>query len=456
VTDVGDYVERNLPRHLIEFQDFLRIPSISSISAHAGDVARAGEWVAERLRAAGIKDVRTFSTEAHPVVFGQWTGAADRPTVMVYGHFDVQPVDPIEDWRHPPFEPVVREERIYARGASDDKGNMLIPILAAEAMLSTAGEIPINLKFFFEGDEEAGSRGIPELLEVNRDLFSCDLVLSADGGQWSEDQPSLPIARRGACGLQIDVRGPSEDLHSGVYGGAIQNPIHVLAYLLDSMRGPDGRILVEGFYDGVEPPSEEERDRMASLPFDECAYAAHLGVDELFGEHGFTALERIGSRPTLEINGIYGGFTGEGHKSIIPASAHAKVTCRLVPGQDPERIVERITDHLLRHSPQGVEISVASETGGALPYAIPLDHPGNRAAAVALQKVYGTPPIYIQDGGTIPICNMFLDTLGAHTTSFSFGLDDEKWHAPNEFFRLSSFRRGQRAYCRLFNELSNL
>jgi acetylornithine deacetylase/succinyl-diaminopimelate desuccinylase-like protein len=449
-----EYVEANTPRYLEELMAFLRIPSISSLPEHAADVNRAAEWVAERLRTAGIEAVRILPTDGHPVVYGQWLHASDKPTIMVYGHFDTQPVDPLELWTHPPFEPVVKDDRIYARGASDDKGNMLIPILVAEAMLKTLGSLPVNVKFFFEGQEEIGSPQMPDFISSRRDLLACDMVLSSDGGQWEENQPALNVGRRGLAALQIDLQGAGQDVHSGSYGGTFQNPIHALAQLLTSMRSLQGKILVEGFYDAVRDLSNSERAQIDGIPYDESQYLKDLGLDQLFGETGYSTYERAWVRPTLEVNGIWGGFQGEGIKTVIPSQAHAKVTCRLVPDQEPDPIVELIAAHVAKHAPVGVKASVKKLAGSADPFVIPVDHPGNQAARAVLKKLYDKEPYIARTGGTIPVCGLFLKSLGAHLVNFAFGLEDENLHAPDEFFRISSFKRGLSAYGMILEELS--
>ena len=450
------YLNEQQDRFLAELLDFLHIPSVSALPEHAADVHRAAEWVAGRMRAAGIESVQILPTGGHPVVYGDWLHAPGKPTVLIYGHFDTQPADPLELWDHPPFEPVVRDGRVYARGASDDKGNMLPPILAVEALLRTTGALPVNVKFLFEGQEEIGSPQIPEFVAAHRDMLACDLVISSDGGQWSETEPAILTGLRGGCGVQIDVRGPNRDLHSGIYGGAVQNPIHALTAILASMRGADGRILVEGFYDAVQPLTDDERRRFASLPFDEAAYMADLGVTALWGEAGYTTYERTWARPTLEINGIWGGFQGEGVKTVLPSEAHAKITCRLVPNQDPATIVALITAHVQRHTPPGVTVTVTPLKLLAKPYLMPFDHPGNQAARDILVSMYGREPYEVRSGGSIPICTILLDELGVYTVNFAFALDDERQHSPNEFFRLSSFRRGQEGYCMLLERLADL
>jgi acetylornithine deacetylase/succinyl-diaminopimelate desuccinylase-like protein len=450
------YLNEQQDRFLAELLDFLHIPSVSALPEHAADVHRAAEWVTERMRAAGIESVQILPTGGHPVVYGDWLHAPGKPTVLIYGHFDTQPADPLELWDHPPFEPVVRDGRVYARGASDDKGNMLPPILAVEALLRTTGALPVNVKFLFEGQEEIGSPQIPAFVAAHRDMLMCDLVISSDGGQWSETEPAILTGLRGGCGVQIDVRGPNRDLHSGLYGGAVQNPIHALTAILASMRGADGRILIEGFYDAVQPLTDDERRRFASLPFDEAAYMADLGVTALWGEAGYTTYERTWARPTLEINGIWGGFQGEGVKTVLPSEAHAKLTCRLVANQDPATIVALITAHVQKHTPPGVTATVTPLKFLAKPYLMPFDHLGNRAARDILVSMYGREPYEVRSGGSIPICTILLDELGVYTVNFAFALEDERQHSPNEFFRLSSFRRGQEGYCMLLERLADL
>lgn len=449
------YLGQNDERFTAELLDFLRIPSISSLSEHAPDVERAAGWVAARLRTAGLEDVHILPTGGHPVVYGEWLHAPGKPTILIYGHFDTQPVDPLEGWTRPPFEPEIVDDRVYARGASDDKGNMLVPILALEALLRSEGRLPINVKCFFEGQEEIGSPQLPAFVEAQRELLRCDLVLSADGGQWGVDQPHLCIGLKGLAGVQIDLHGAKSDLHSGLYGGAVQNPNHALARLLTSMRGDDGRILVTGFYDDVLPLEEQDRAFIAAVPFDETETMAALGVDALAGEPGYSTIERQWARPTLEVNGMWGGFQGEGVKTVIPNEAHAKITCRLVANQDPQRIIAALTRHVEQHTPPGVRATVQPFNATATPYLMPVEHWGNEAARAVLQELYGKQPFYTRSGGSIPVCELFWRHLGAYTVIFAFALDDEQFHAPDEFFRLTSFRRGQQAYCMLLHRLAS-
>jgi acetylornithine deacetylase/succinyl-diaminopimelate desuccinylase-like protein len=449
--------ETYLVEHQSQYQDellqFLSIPSISSLPAHAADVQRAAQWVADRLTTAGLECVQILATGGHPVVYGEWLHAPEKPTVLIYGHFDTQPVDPLELWTHPPFEPTIIEDRVYARGASDDKGNMFTPILGVEALLKAEGTLPVNVKFFLEGQEEIGSPQLPAFIAKHRNLLACDLVLSADGGQYSEDQPSLMQSAKGLAGVQIDVRGAKGDLHSGMYGGAVPNPIHALTAILASLRSPEGKILVEGFYDSVLPLTDADRAAIAALPFDPQEYREKLGVTALLAEPGYSSQEHLAARPTLEINGIWGGFQGEGVKTVLPAEAHAKITCRLVVDQDPTTIVDLIARHVEKHTPPGVKVTVRALPGTARPYLIPADHWGNQAATEVLEELYGKIPYHRRVGGSIPVCELFLTHLGSYTVGFGFGLEDEQIHAPNEFYRLTSFRRAPVAYGKILQRL---
>ena len=453
MAEYQDYLVSNQERFEEELIEFLRIPSISALPERAEDVARAGHWVARRLTAAGVENVEVLPTEGHPVVYGDWLHAPGKPTVLIYGHFDVQPVDPVELWTNPPFEPTIREDRVYARGASDDKGNMLAPILAVEALLQCEGALPVNLKFCFEGQEEIGSPHIPDFMPPHRERFASDLAVSADGGQFSETEPILLMSLRGVCGLQIDVNGASSDLHSGLHGGRIQNPIHALTQILGSLRRADGSVAVEGFYDDVVELTAEERAAVARVPFDGDNYLEGLGLTEEFGEPGYTNRERGWVRPTLEMNGIWGGFQEEGIKTVLPNSAHAKITCRLVANQDPARIIELLTEHITQNAPQGVTVSVTPLSILGRPYSISADHWGNRVASAVLKEMYGREPYQTRSGGSIPITGVFQEQLGVDTISFGFGIEDENYHAPDEFFRLASFRKGQAAYCKLLHKL---
>jgi len=446
MTPWENYLVQHKERLLNELMDFLRIPSISALPEHMPDVERAAQWLQARMRAAEIESVRILSTGAHPLVYGEWLKAPGKPTLLIYGHFDTQPVDPLNLWDQPPFEPVVKNGRIYARGATDDKGNLFIPIVVIEAMLKTGGRLPVNLRFLLEGQEEIGSPQLPGFIAEHKDLLSCDMVLSADGGQWDEDHPTIVLGTRGLAAVFLDVQGPDHDVHSGTYGGTIANPLHALVQIVNSMHDPNGRITVEGFYDEVRVLSEEERSQIAKVPFDEAAYLRQNGSSSAYGEPGFTTYERAWARPTLEVNGLYGGFQGEGIKTVLPSKAHAKISCRLVADQDPSRIADLVIRHIHKVAPPGVAITTTKSQSAAIPYLIPPDHPGLAVAASVLKTLYGKEPYHVRMGGTIPANALFLQVLKAYTVVFAFGLQDERQHSPNEFFRLASYERGQKAY----------
>ncbi len=451
-----DVLQANSARSLDDLVELLRIPSISTSEENVEDVLRAAEWMAARLRKAGMENVELFPTGPHACVYADWLHAPGRPTILIYGHFDVQPADPLELWESPPFEPVVSERRIFARGANDMKGNLLLSLLAAEAMLAENKTIPVNLKFLFEGQEEIGSRDLGPFISGQREKLACDLILTPDSLQWSETQPVMWMGTKGMCGLQVDLRTAAMDLHSGLYGGAVPNALHALVELLGTLRSAEGRILVEGFYDGVVPLSPEERLRFGEIPFDAQAYAAPLGVDALVGEPGYSTHERAWARPTLEINGLWGGYQGEGVKTVIPAEAHAKITCRLVANQVPNDVLDRLEAHLVSHAPEGARVTVDRLSVTARAYQVPLDHAGALAAADVLADVYGKPPYFARIGGSLPITDMFLRELDAYTIPVGFGLDDERIHSPNEFLRLASFERGQLVYGKLLERLGEM
>ncbi len=447
-----EYLAQHQDRYLEELKDFLRIPSISALPEHAQDVRRAAEWVEARLETAGLEHTVILETGGHPVVYADWLHAPDKPTYLIYGHFDVQPVDPLSLWTSPPFEPTIRDGRLYARGSSDDKGNMLAPIQAIEALLRATGSLPVNLKFLLEGQEEIGSPQIPAWLAENAQRFACDLVLNADSGQVSVDQPGLLLSTKGLCALQISLHGANSDLHSGLYGGVVQNPLHAMAELIASMHR-DGRVTVQGFYDDVQDMTPAEREAMAAIPFDEADLKRELGLDAFPGEPGYSVPERQAARPTLEVNGLWGGFQGAGVKTVIPNEAHAKITCRLVANQKPARILELLKAHVEKRAPEGVQVTVQLSESGADPYRMPADHPANQIASEVLQNLYGKQPWPIRTGGTIPVLALFKNLLGVDTLGWGFGLNDERFHAPDEFFRIASFERARVAYCALLERL---
>jgi acetylornithine deacetylase/succinyl-diaminopimelate desuccinylase-like protein len=435
-------------QYVDELLEFLRIPSVSTDPARAPDVLRAAEWTAARLARAGLENVEITPTGAHACVYGDWLHAAGKPTLLIYGHFDVQPADPLDLWTSPPFEPVIKDGRVYARGAADMKGNLLLSVAAVEAVLAAEGALPVNVKFILEGQEEIGSPDLPAYLTLNRDRLACDFVVTPDGGQWGEDQPAVYLGTKGLCALQVDIETAAMDLHSGMYGGAIPNANHALESLLATMKAPDGLILVDGFYDQVKPLTQEERDAFAAIPYNEAAYRGEIGVDALIGEPGYTTYERAWARPTLEFNGIWGGYQGDGVKTVIPAKAHAKITCRLVADQDPDDMLACLERHVTIHCPPGARTSTTRLAGKSRPYLVPRNLPGVQAVAEVLADVYGKPPFDVRTGGTLPILDGFLQELHAYTAPFGFGLDDECIHSPNEFMRHKNFERGMVAYAK--------
>ena len=394
-------------------------------------------------------------TAGHPVVCADWLHAGpDQPTVLVYGHFDVQPAEPFELWTTPPFEPEARDGCLWGRGASDDKGGMMVPILAVEAMLKTAGRLPVNVRFFFEGQEEIGSPDLPDFVAANTDRLKADMIFSADGLQWAPDQPQIVEGLKGLVSAEIVVRGPRSDQHSGLHGGGIANPAMALAQLLATMKSPEGLVTIKGFYDDVLPLSQADRDAIGRIPFDAAAYLAETGAPAEVGEPGYTTRERLWARPTLDINGLTSGWQGAGTKTVLPAEARAKITCRLVAAQSPERIFEVIRTHVAAHCPTGVTAEVARNPGRADPFLVPSGHNASAVAEQVLTEVYGRRPYRTRLGGSIPVMTTLLEHLGVHATMFGFSHDDENLHAPDEFFRLEAFRRGQTAYCRLFERLA--
>ena len=445
-----EYLATHHERSLQELIEFARIPSVSADPAHQADLNAAAEWVAERLREAGPLEVRLMPTGGNPVVYGEWLGAPGRPTLLVYGHYDVQPAAPLDQWTSDPFRPEVRAGRLYGRGVSDNKGPMLIPIKVAQAFFATHGALPLNVKFLFEGEEEIGSRNLAPFIAANATLLRGDCVLSADGAMWRSDEPSITVGCRGVVALEFGIRGADRNLHSGRYGGSVPNALHALAELIASLHTPDGRIAVAGFYNDVAPLPEGERREIASLPFDEAGFLAGIGVRAPVGEPGYSTLERQWIRPTLEVNGMWGGYQGPGSQTVTPNEAHAKISCRLVPDQQPEAVRALLIRHLERHLPAAVELVVSGEEHGALPYRVPADHPGLGTAARVLEEVYGVAPLRVRMGSTLPVSAVFKGTLAMDSVYFSFSTTDEAFHSPNEFFRVRRLHEGLHAWARFW------
>ena len=449
------YLEPRREERLERLKAFLRIPSISALPQHAPDVRRAAEWLADEMRAAGIQNVEVSETSGHPMVYGDWLHAAGAPTVVVYGHYDVQPVDPLDEWHTEPFEPVVDGHRLIGRGAADDKGQIHAHVSAAAALLATRDSLPINVKYVFEGEEESGSAHLDAWLTEHRDRLDADAAIISDTGFFEGNVPAITLSLRGMTYAQIDVRLAGGDLHSGSYGGAIGNPAFAIAQIIAALKGPDGRIRIPGFYDDVREPTQEEREAIAALPFDEETFRADTGVPGLVGESGYTTLERKSIRPTLDVNGIWGGFQGHGQKTIIPAEAHAKISMRLVADQEPEDVFAKLKAFVDEIAPPGVEVTVRL-LGTGRPSQTPLDHPHVGAASRALERVFGQSPLYINSGGSIPVAASFQRILGLPVVLLGFTQPNDLAHAPNEWFDLHNYEAAIRTMAATFDEIASL
>lgn len=457
--EVYTYLQEAQARQLAELSEWLRIPSISTIASHKADLAQAAAWLESQMRAAGLENVRQIETGGNPMLYGDWLHAGDdQPTVLIYGHYDVQPVDPLEQWVTPPFEPTVRTgelgDDIFARGASDDKGQTFIHVKAVEALLQTVGRLPVNVKFIVEGEEEVGSASLSAYVPDHADDLAADLCLISDTGILSPDQPVLLYGLRGGWGCEVTVTGPATDLHSGLFGGAIHNANQVLAEILAALHDADGRVTVPGFYDNVRVLSDEERAVLAKVPYSEAELLRDTGAPAAYGEPEFTPVERTGARPTLEITGMWGGYIGEGHKSVIPSQAHAKISCRLVPNQEPARIGRLVTEHLQAITPPTATIEIKSGRDGTHAFLAPFDGPEMQAAARAYAQVFGAEPVFQMAGGGIPITVVFQQALGTPVVLMGFGLPDDNLHAPNEKMHLPNFYKGIQCSVAFLEELA--
>jgi acetylornithine deacetylase/succinyl-diaminopimelate desuccinylase-like protein len=442
-TQLDQYLHQAKPRQLDELQAWLRIPSISTLSAHKADVQRAADWLADHCRHIGLDHVQVIATSTQPMVYADWLHAGpDRPTLLIYGHFDVQPVDPLPLWHTPPFIPTVRGDDLFARGASDDKGQTFLHFKAVEALLATTGRLPVNVRFLIEGEEESGSSAIKAYVRQQAADLRADAVLVSDTHILSPTQPVILYGLRGMWTAEITVTGAAHDLHSGSYGGTIHNANQALAEILAALHDRTGRVTVPGFYEDVRVLDPQERALLAQLPYGEREVLRESGAPALWGEPEFTPVERTGARPTLEINGMWGGFIEEGFKTVIPAQAHAKISCRLVPHQDPVKIGEQVTRHIESLAPPTVQVGVRGLRDGARAFLTPYDAPAIVAAGRAYTRVFGTPPLYTLEGGGIPIVNVFQEMLHAPIVLMGFGLPDDNLHAPNEKFHLPNFYNG--------------
>lgn len=449
-----DKMESNRGRYVDELLGFLRIPSVSTLSHHGADVRRAAEWVFNNLKRLGL-EAGLHKTERHPIVYAESARIPDKPTLLVYGHYDVQPPDPLDEWVSPPFAPQIRDGYVYARGASDDKGQFYTYLKAIEAIMAVEGKLPINVKVLVEGEEEIGSPNLGPFLKANEAMLKADAVAISDSSQFVQGIPAITYGLRGLSYLQIDVQGPRFDLHSGSFGGMVHNPIMVLTNLLASLRNPDSTIAIPGFYDDALDPEPWEREEMAGLDFNEDRIREYLGVEVLAGEPGYSPMERKSARPTLDVNGIWGGFSGEGAKTIIPARAGAKVSMRLVPNQKPNLINALFRDYIEKLTPPGVQVRV-TELHGAEPVLISRDQPSVRAAERAIEIGFGRAPVFIREGGSIPIVNLLTEILGSDSIlMMGWGSPDDGAHSPNERFFLEDFHRGIRSAAALFYELSS-
>ena len=451
--NIISYINSNKEKYVEELKDFLRIPSISTSAENKSDMITAANFVVKKLTEAGMENAKIIETKGHPLVYADWLHAPGKPTVLVYGHYDVQPVDPIDLWDSPPFEPTIRGENIYARGATDDKGQMYMHVKSVEAYFKTVGKLPLNVKFIIEGEEEIGSGNLEEFVGKNQDLLRCDAVMISDTSLYEPGIPTLTYGLRGLCYMEVTVTGPNRDLHSGTFGGGVDNPINVLAELISKLKDNNGKIKIPGFYKDVVNLTKKERENFKRLPFSEKQYAKTLGVKELKGEKGFTTLERVWARPTLDCNGIFGGFTGQGAKTVLPSKATAKISMRLVPNQDPKKIAKLFTNYIKKIAPKSVKLDI-KDLHGAYPIATSLDDKATQAAADAIAKVFGKKTVFMREGGSIPIVVTFAKKLKAAPVLMGLGLNTENLHSPNEHFNLNHFQLGILSSAYFFDEFS--
>jgi acetylornithine deacetylase/succinyl-diaminopimelate desuccinylase-like protein len=450
--DLDTYFSANRPRIERELFDFLRIPSVSAKSEHNGDTRRAADWLSASMSKAGLT-TEVMPTPGHPVVLAEWRGAGpSKPTVLVYGHYDVQPAEPLELWTSPPFEPTVRDGKIFARGSVDDKGQLFAHVKALEAHLVVRGRLPVNIVVLAEGEEEVGSDHLAPFVEAHAERLKCDAVVISDSAMFAPGLPSILSSLRGLAYFQIDVQGPAQDLHSGIYGGAVVNPATTLARIISTFHDANGHVAIPGFYDKVRDWEPSARAEIRQLPFDEASFQRDVGAPALGGEAGYTTLERVWTRPTCEINGLLSGYTGEGAKTVLPAKAMAKVSCRLVPDQDPETVGRLMREHLQRVAPAGVRVTVQQLHGGR-PWRAKVDGPVFDAARRALTAAFHREPVVQGEGGSIPVVDDFVRTLGAPVLLMGFGLPGENAHAPDEWMSVENFELGMRAVATLWDEM---
>ncbi len=439
--EVIDYIKKNKENYINELKEFLSIPSISTLPENKKDILKCAQFVSGKLKDAGMSRVQVFKTEGHPIVYGEWLGAPGKPTVLIYGHYDVQPVDPIELWDNPPFEPVIKDGKIFARGATDDKGQLYMHIKSVEAFFKITGSLPLNVKYLIEGEEEIGSSNLEAFINRYKDLLKCDAVLISDTALYEAGSPALTYGLRGIAYSEIEITGPNRDLHSGEYGGSVANPINVISDMISKLHDKNGRITIPGFYDDVIKLTKKEKENFKKLKFSEKKFAKNLKVAELKGEKGYSTLERIWARPTLDCNGITGGFTGKGAKTIIPSKVSAKISMRLVPDQKPQKIFKLFSKYIKEIAPKSVKVKVANLQGGD-PCLTPLSDKATIAASKAMEKTFGKNTVFIREGGSIPIVSEFSKNLKAPVVLMGLGLNSENLHSPNEHFNLNHFVLG--------------
>jgi succinyl-diaminopimelate desuccinylase len=451
---IDSFLEQNAGRFEEDLCNLLRIPSVSADSRHKSDVERAATWIVDQFKAMGLQ-AELHPTPGHPIVYAESAAVPGAPVVLVYGHYDVQPPDPLNEWLSPPFEPTRRNGNLFARGATDDKGQMLTHVKSAEAWLAAAEQLPVQLKFLIEGEEEVGSRNLEDFIEQQKRKLACDVVVVSDTSQFAPGQPAITYGLKGIAYYELRLTGPKQDLHSGTFGGSVSNPANALVRMLAALIDEEGRVQVPGFYDDVLPLSEQERRQFAELPFDEGEYMQSLQVDGLSGEAGFTTIERRWARPTFDINGLWSGYQGEGAKTVLPAKSGAKFSFRLVPNQDPHKITAALRGKLQQHCPPGIKLELI-EFHGAPGVVVSLDSPYVAAASRAIEQGFGRAPVYIREGGSIPVVNTFKQLLGVDTLLLGWGQNDDNTHSPNEKFSLADFHRGIKTSAHLWYELGQL
>ncbi len=453
--EVLKYIVANNENYVNELKDYLRIPSISTLAANKKNMKECAQFVSKKLKDAGMNKVKIIPTKGNPLVYGEWMKAKGKPTVLIYGHYDVQPVDPLNLWKSQPFEPVIKGGKIWARGADDNKGQNFVHIKSVEAFMKTEGKLPVNVKFLIEGEEEIGSSNLETFLKKNKKLLACNAVLISDTSLYAEGVPTINYGLRGLAYLEVELTGPNKDLHSGSFGGSVANPINELSRLINKLQDNNGKITVPNFYKDVLPFTKKENDNIKNLNFSDVKYAKELGVKELQGEKGFNTLQRLWGRPTLDCNGIWGGFTEEGAKTVLPSKATAKISMRLVPNQDPDKIAKEFTKYVKTLVPKSIKIKVTNMHGGS-PVVVPLEDPAILAASKATSKAFGKKTVYTREGGSIPIVVEFVNQLKAPAVLMGLGLDSDNIHSPNEHFSLKSFELGIKSSAYFFDEFSRV